>query len=238
MYIRFTILITLLLSFAIIATPQAAKEQQKTLLARSRERCVYIDTEDGFLTGTIIAHNIVITNFHGLEVDSKITILHETEGIIDYQKEAKVLAVDPEHDLVLLIADTPDIRPVRFSTKLELWQEVFSIGYPRGIIKKGSPKEKDTPLKSIVPGVITALSDTRIYTNINPGKGMSGSMAYDLATGDAIGIQVELVGSVDGNFHSSGAIPATTILAFIKNSSKNLNSSFQTALREILEQSK
>ena len=92
-------------------------------ITEATRRNVWVETDKMMGSGIIIQTGIVLTNFHVLEVDSTI--------MVD-EKEAEILVVAPQLDLMLLKVDTKHVSPIRICTEVEIGEEVFYVANPKG----------------------------------------------------------------------------------------------------------
>jgi S1-C subfamily serine protease len=231
MYLRLASFFILLISLASFDLGKTIVEQSEKFRLEAEHRCVRIETKDGgHFTGTIIAKDLILTNFHGLVVNSVLTIIFtEEKGVRKKVTNVKTLGVDAKKDLVLLKVTTPFIEPIKIQDSVAIWERVFYVGYPTGI------KPKTSVQGSIIAIDSPKEDDGYIYSDIYPGAGMSGSGLYSLKTGKLVGIMSEMVGDRETTFHASGAVAATDVIRFLKECEEDLDTSFKQRIHEVLE---
>lgn len=162
-----------------------------TVLEIAQRRNVLVETDGGSGSGVIYKPGLIVTNFHILETDSDVKV----NG-----KDAKILAVDPKHDLVLLEAATLPVPELKFNLEPKVWMPVFYCGNPgnhRGLVS---------------PGFILDIKEF-LYTNTIPMGGMSGGGLYD-EQGRLLGINEGMEGG-KGGFHIAVHIKAVVVKAFL-----------------------
>lgn len=158
------------------------------------QRNVYVSTKGGHGTGIIVFQDMVLTVFHNLQVDSDIKV----NG-----KVAKIIKVDPKHDLCLLYFKTPDgTTPIVFCTKFQPVDEVACIGNPldhTGVILLGR---------------IFDYKRNFIFTDAHILPGFSGGGMYN-EKGQLLGMIVAVEGVKGLGYPYAIAIPSSTIVKFL-----------------------
>lgn len=159
-------------------------------------RSVVIESENKRGSGFIIKTNLVVSAFHMLETDSVTTV----NG-----NPMTILAVDTEHDLVLLETQTREVEPIVFATSVTIDQEVVCMSNPLG------------HTNMFLRGRVIDYDDGKIFTDMRIWFGSSGSAVYDLS-GKFVGIAEAMQESKNnGNtFYPYGIItPAPTVAKFL-----------------------
>lgn len=167
----------------------------KPIVQEAIHRNVWVETASHYGSGVILQSGYVLTNFHMLEVESDVKV---------NDKAAVVIAADPEHDLILLKADTGHFALLKFSVKTQVLDMVFYVGNP------------DHHLNFVSMGVINLKIEDWIYTSCAGVGGASGSGLYNL--------QGELIGMTQGEEGHviTVHIGAKTILNFLEANKKLL----------------
>lgn len=139
---------------------------KKNIISEAIQRNVWVETDNTNASGVIIQTDIVLTCFHVLSVDSDIRV----DG-----NEARIIAVDPKLDLVLLRTHTKKVDPVKWNVKPELTDLVFYVANTNGH-------------KSYLSvGRLTFQDDNLYYTDTTAVEGASGGGLYDL-DGQLVGL--------------------------------------------------
>ncbi len=111
------------------------------------------DHPQGQGSGVILSEDgKIITNFHVIAEAEKIQV-HLNKKFI----QAKIIGIDPEHDLAILKIDAKDLVPVHRTTKeIEVGEKVFAIGSPLGYentisegIISGRRRAEDTTMQML-----------------------------------------------------------------------------------------
>lgn len=158
------------------------------------DRNVFVSTKGGHGTGIIISQDLVLTVFHNIQVDSDIKV----NG-----KVAKIMKVDPKHDLCLLYIKTPaNTSTIVFAAKFSPVEEVFCIGNP--LDHKGV----------ILTGRIFDFKKNLIYTDAHILPGFSGGGMYN-KEGQLVGMVVAVEGIKGVGYPYGMAIPSFTIIKFL-----------------------
>ena len=109
------------------------------------------DHPQGQGSGVILSSDgKIITNFHVIADAEKIQV-HLNKKLI----QAKIIGIDPEHDLAVLKIDAKDLVPVhRTAKEIEIGEKVFAIGSPLGYentisegIISGRRRSEDTTME-------------------------------------------------------------------------------------------
>ncbi len=151
----------------------------------------------------------VVTNFHVIYAADAITVVLADQS----SHEARVVGVDPDHDLAVVRIDLPPERlvPVEVGTSqnLRVGQKVLAIGNPFGLdqtLTTGVVSALGRTIRSMTDRIIEGVVQTDAA--INPGN--SGGPLLDSA-GRLIGINTMIV-SPSGAFAGIGfAVPVDTI---------------------------
>lgn len=151
----------------------------------------------------------IVTNFHVVYGANAITVLMADRS----EYRAKVVGVDPDHDLAVLQIQTPSdaLDPVTVgnSGNLRVGQKVLAIGNPFGLdhtLTTGVVSALGRTIKSMSDRTIDGVIQTDAA--INPGN--SGGPLLD-SSGRLIGINTQIV-SPSGAFAGVGfAVPVDTI---------------------------
>ena len=151
----------------------------------------------------------IVTNFHVVYGANAITVLMADRS----EYRAKVVGVDPDHDLAVLRIQTPSdaLAPVTVgnSDNLRVGQKVLAIGNPFGLdhtLTTGVVSALGRTIKSMSDRTIDGVIQTDAA--INPGN--SGGPLLD-SSGRLIGINTQIV-SPSGAFAGVGfAVPVDTI---------------------------
>jgi S1-C subfamily serine protease len=155
---------------------------------------VFISTKGGHGTGIIVFQDMVLTVFHNLQVDSDIKV----NG-----KVAKIIKVDPLHDLCLLGIKTPKgTTPVVFCITFGQNEAVACIGNPlnhKNIILKGE---------------IIDFMNGFIYSDIHVMPGFSGGACYN-EKAQLLGMVTAMQGEKGAGYPYSVIIPSQVILKFL-----------------------
>lgn len=179
------------LTILLILLGMSQRNVEMTVLEIAQRRNVLVETNGGSGSGVIYKPGLIISNFHILEADSEVKV---------NDKIAKILAVDPKHDLILLEAATLPVPELKFNLEPKVWMPIFYCGNPgnhRGLVS---------------PGFILDIKDM-LYTNTIPMGGMSGGGLYD-EQGRLLGINKGMEGS-KGGYHISVHIKAAIVKAFL-----------------------
>ena len=158
------------------------------------QRNVSVTTKNSSGTGIIVFQDMVLTVFHNLHVDSDIKV----NG-----KVAKIIKVDPLHDLCLLGIKTPNgTTLIVFSKKFFPTEEVYCVGNP--LDHKGV----------ILVGRIFDFKNNLIYIDAHILMGMSGGGMYNDKE-ELLGIVVAVQGIKGIGYPYGIAISANTIISFL-----------------------
>ncbi|MBI1268780.1 MAG: trypsin-like serine protease [Cryomorphaceae bacterium] len=174
-------------------------------LGETVKSCVTVKTKEGHGSGVSITDNgYIVTNYHVVgNIDSVQVILNDGT-----KKNAKVVRLSPEHDLVLLKVDDVKMLPIDISAgvELEMADDIYAIG---------TPKLEDlsqTISRGIVSGFRSQENGTKlIQTDASVNSGNSGGALVD-AKGKLVGIvNAKLVGiGIEG---VAFAIPVEVMLS-------------------------
>ncbi|CAA9892288.1 Serine protease [Candidatus Methylobacter favarea] len=176
-----------------------------TFMPKRNPRAVFLGT--GFAAGK---GNIVVTNAH--VIPSKLDYEHLEQIAVFYRKGkeekailAKVVALDNEHDLVVLKLEQGQLPPVKLGNVSEVREgQLFAFtGYPIGMVLGLYPVTHRGIVSAISPNIIPMLRSQQLNMKLfrrlqNPYDvfqldataypGNSGSPLYDIATGNVIGV--------------------------------------------------
>jgi len=136
----------------------------------------------------LLDSNIIITNYHVFDRAEKIIVEHY--GKTYYSM--KILAADPQKDILIIKCDSMKLKPmvVANPTELEIGDKVFAVGSPLGYEN------------SITEGIVSGL---RTYGITNEWIQISAGITHGSSGGAVVNDKGELIGI------SSGAIEATNI---------------------------
>ena len=135
-------------------------------------RNVVVETDENKGSGIILSTGLVLSVFHVLENNSTVTV----DG-----KEAEVVFVRPEMDIVVLKTETREIPDIVFSTDFGVLTQVFQIGNPL----------KLTGVMST--GRVVFYDKKYLYLDTLAVKGFSGGGVYN-AQGELLGIVQTMMG--------------------------------------------
>lgn len=139
-------------------------------------RNVVVETDEGRCSGIVLSTGIVLTVFHALETGSTVKV----DG-----KEAEIVAVHPEADIILLSVETEELPQVTFGVSVGVTTSAFQIGNPL----------KMTGVLSI--GRVVMYDDKYLYLDCLAIKGFSGGGVYT-SNGELIGI-VQTMTGIEGS---------------------------------------
>lgn len=171
--------------------------------------------QQGSGSGAIIeieGQRVVLTNFHvvqdvisagGSQSSIEVSLADKSTYA------ARVIGVDPDHDLAVLRIDSPPARltavPLGSSTGLKVGQKVLAIGNPFGLdstLTTGVISALERPLRSPSGEQIAGVIQTDAA--INPGN--SGGPLLN-SRGELIGINTAIAGASGGNVGIGFAVP-------------------------------
>jgi len=165
----------------------------------------------------------ILTNHHVCDVKSYmfLTYIKTTDPIphtdVDRSRDLEIVAVDPNNDLCLLKASNDKIPPVTFkpSEKMQPWDEIYTIGAPRGVfpILTEGRFSGYIDRSKIGMGMPPYGQDFLLISGIIMG-GQSGSPVYD-NSGKVVGIIFAGFGSKETTGYGGLAIPSETIVRFL-----------------------
>ena len=180
------------LVFTLIVTAYA---QKPTLLSRLHARSTSVETKEGHGTGIIVARGFVLTNFH---------LLHSGYAVTVNKKVARIVKVDPLHDLALLATGTGNISPVTIAKTAAQDERIIVIGNP--LDHKGM----------VVRGRITTIDDDgTIYIDAHVFFGNSGGGMYNLK-GQLLGVVRGIEGEEGDGFPYGVVIPSSVVRKFLE----------------------
>lgn len=156
----------------------------KSIVKERLTHNVTVTTSSNFGSGVILQDNIILTNYHLLELGSSVFV----NG-----KKAIILSVDPEMDLLLLKSETVHVTPITLGKKtIEQTDEVFYIG------------NTNRHANFFSAGRVSSVDEKYIYTNTTAVGGCSGGGLYNY--------QGELVGLNARHEHNVIGVHITTAI--------------------------
>jgi serine protease Do len=176
-----------------------------TFMPKRNPRAVFLGT--GFAAGK---GNVVVTNAH--VIPPKLDYEHLEQVAVFYRKDnedkaiiAKVVAIDNEHDLVVLKLAQGQLPPVKLGNVSAVREgQLFAFtGYPIGMVLGLYPVTHRGIVSAISPNVIPMLRSQQLNIKLfrrlqdpydvfqldaTAYPGNSGSPLYDITTGNVIGV--------------------------------------------------
>lgn len=143
-----------------------------TPLELMSHRNVQVTTEEGMCSGIILSTGVVLTAFHALQTDSKVFV----NG-----KEATLVQVRPDIDLIILHAETEDLPDITFATNVGIATPVVAVGNPSGMIGV------------VAVGHVVYREKGHLFTDTLAMHGFSGGGLYT-TTGELVGMMQGIVG--------------------------------------------
>jgi S1-C subfamily serine protease len=154
-------------------------------IENAMSRCVTVSAGNAEGSGVIITTGIILTCFHCLKVDN---------GIKVNDFNAKVVAVDPTHDLILLSVPTDEFETVRLCD-VGLGQQVLTVGNPLSMVK------------ALLFGRVIYQTEKRLIHDTHGAPGISGSGLWD-NEGKLVGVNHSVLGAKHIGSHYTIAVPA------------------------------
>jgi S1-C subfamily serine protease len=158
-------------------------------------RNVQVTTEENRCSGVILSTGVVLTAFHVLQTDSKIYV----NG-----KEAELVLVRPDIDIVILHAETESLPDIVFGTDVGIATPVVAIGNPNGMV-------------GLVSFGFVVFRDDKdhLFTDTLAMHGFSGGGIYS-TTGTLLGIMQGIMGSEDKGSWVVVSLGVETIMKALK----------------------
>lgn len=161
----------LLLILTLGGSPMTPLEQ---MVARN----VVVETEESRCSGVILETGIVLTVFHALDTDS---------GIMVNGKEAKVVLIRQDIDLIVLRVPTDKVPDITFGTGIGVTKQVVQVGNPA----------RFTGVVSI--GRVILTDEKYLFTDTLAIPGLSGSGLYSVE-GHLVGLVQKMFGAKSGSW--------------------------------------
>lgn len=146
-------------------------------------------------SGVIVETGMVVTAYHLAGHESVIKVNNRVAQVLRYDRDA---------DLMLLAVKTRKVSPILFSERYEKGEPVFYVGNP----------EFRTGYVSY--STIGWYSSKEICTDNLSLHGFSGAALNKAATGETIGILVEMDGANDTGRPMACAVPASKVIKLLR----------------------
>lgn len=153
-------------------------------------RNVVVETNESRCSGVILSTGIVLSVFHAIEIDSDIKV----NG-----KEAKIVLIRPDLDMIVLRTTTDKLPDVVFGINIGIATPVISVGNPLnmdGLVSRG---------------FILFKENKHIYLDIIAMPGFSGGGIYT-ENGELIGLAQKMRGAKSGGSWMAQALRSERII--------------------------